>query len=118
MMPPSSCWRRALARKLKRWAEDRFPCTFPVRVCVRPAKKMPDTLGYFLLNDDADRGVIALRDSLDRDALVETFAEEWAHARTAFLCDEEDLDTDDPFHHPSFWAEYGRIVKACRERTW
>jgi protein-tyrosine-phosphatase len=79
---------------------------------------MPDLLGYFLLNDDADRGVIALRDSLDRDALVETFAEEWAHARTAFLCDEEELDTDDPYHHPSFWAEYGRIVKAVRERPW
>lgn len=117
-MPRNSCWRRVLARKLKLWAEERFPVMFPVRVCVRPAASMPEHLGYFLLNDDADRGVIALRDSLDRDALVETFAEEWAHARTAFLCDEEELDNDDPYHHPSFWAEFGRIVKAIRERTW
>ena len=117
-MPRNSCWRRALARKLKVWAEERFPVMFPVRVCVRPAAKMPEHLGFFLLNDDADRGLIALRDSLDRDALVETFAEEWAHARTAFLCDEEELDNDDPYHHPSFWAEFGRIVKACRERSW
>lgn len=117
-MPRNSCWRRVLARKLKRWAEARFPLMFPCKVSVRQAAKMPDHLGYFLLNDDADRGVIALRDSLDRDALVETFAEEWAHARTAFLCDEEELELDDPYHHPSFWAEYGRIVKAIRERSW
>lgn len=117
-MRRNSCWRRVLARKLKRWAEDRFPLMFPCKVCVRSAATMPDHLGYFLLNEDADHGVIALRDSLDRDALVETFMEEWAHARTAFLCDEEELDSDDPYHHPSFWAEYGRIVKACRERSW
>jgi hypothetical protein len=117
-MPRDSCWRRKLARKLKRWAEVRFPVQFPVRVCVRPAAQMPEHLGFFLLNDDADRGLIALRDSLDRDALVETFAEEWAHARTAFLCDEEEIDTDDPYHHASFWAEFGRITKAVRERTW
>ena len=116
-MPRDFCWRRKLARRLKLWAEERFPCTFPVRVCVRPASQMPEHLGYFTLNDDADRGVIALRDSLDRDALIETFAEEWAHARTAFLCDEEETD-DDPYHHPSFWAEFGRITKACRERSW
>lgn len=113
----SSDWRRKLVRKLKRWAEDRFPVMFPVRVYLRPREQMGDHLGYFLLDEDSERGVIALLDSQDHNSLIDTFCEEWAHARTAYLNDEED-DDDDPWHHPSFWSEYGRLVKASRQIAW
>lgn len=78
---------------------------------------MQNHLGFFVMDDEGERAVIAILDSLDRSALVETFCEEWAHARTAWLCDEED-DNEDPWHHPTFWAEYGRLVKASREIVW
>lgn len=110
-------WRRLLVKRLKRWGEERFPLTFPVRVYLRPAARMSGHLGYFAMADDADRGVICLLESMDRDALIETFCEEWAHARTAWLNDEEETD-DDPWHHATFWAEYGRIVNAARGQTW
>jgi len=100
---------------MKRWLEERFPVTFPVRVYLRPRTRMPEHHGYFLMADDMERAIICLSDSLDHDALIETFAEEWAHARTVWLNDEEDCD-EDPWHHPTFWAEYGRITKAARER--
>lgn len=112
----SQCsWRRQLVRRMKKWLEDRFPLTFPVRVYLRPTTRMEGHLGYFTMGEDADSGIICLRDTLDHDALIETFVEEWAHARTAWLNDEEDHD-EDPWHHATFWAEYGRIVKAARER--
>jgi len=113
-------WQRKLLRKLKRWAEDRFPVSFPVRVYLRSAIKdegKNDLLGYFLLNDEEDRGVIAVSDQQDLTAMVDTFCEEWAHARTAYLIDTQDNDSD-PDHHASFWSEYGRIQKAARERQW
>ena len=94
--------------------------SFPVRVYLRSAIRdegKNDLLGYFLLNDEEDRGVIAISDAQDLTAMVDTFCEEWAHARTAYLIDTHD-DDDDPDHHASFWAEYGRIQKAARERQW
>jgi hypothetical protein len=78
---------------------------------------MGDHLGYFIYDDDKDTGIICLLDSLERNLIIDTFTEEWAHARTAFLCDAEDHG-DDPWHHPSFWSEYGRIVKASRDVAW
>ena len=113
-------WQRKLLRKLRRWAEDRFPLSYPVRVYLRSAIQDAsgnDLLGYFLLNDEEDRGVIAISDRQDLTAMVDTFCEEWAHARTSHLIDTHD-DDDDPDHHASFWAEYGRIQKAARERQW
>jgi hypothetical protein len=113
-------WQRNLLRKLKRWAQERFPVNFPVRVYLRSGLKDVnghDLLGYFLLGDDDDRGVIAISDKQDLTGIVDTFTEEWAHARTAYLIDTHD-DDDDPDHHASFWAEYGRIQKAARERQW
>jgi hypothetical protein len=113
----SQDWRRSLVKKLKRWAEERFPILFPVRVYLRPAARLPEMLGYFLLDDDMERGVIVLRDSLDRSGLIETFTEEWAHARCAHLIDLED-DDEDTDHHQTFWSEFGRITKAAREMDW
>jgi hypothetical protein len=78
---------------------------------------MGDHLGYFLYDDDNDTGIICLLDSLERNLIIDTFVEEWAHARTAFLCDADDT-AEDPWHHPSFWSEYGRITKASREVAW
>jgi hypothetical protein len=49
--------------------------------------------------------------------LIETYLEEYAHARTTYLVDTNDND-EDPHHHPSFWAEYGRLVKSAREIEW
>ena len=109
--------KRALLRKLKRWADQRFPLMFPVRVYLRPATQMSGHLGYFDMAEECDRGVICISASLDRDAMIETFMEEWAHARTTYLSDEEET-TDDPHHHPTFWAEYGRLVHASRKQTW
>jgi hypothetical protein len=113
----SQDWRRRLLRKLKRWAEDRFPLTYPVRVYLRPPTRMGGHLGYFDFDDEAERGVIALSETLDHSALIETFLEEYAHARTTYLVDTNDND-EDPHHHPSFWAEYGRLVKSAREIEW
>jgi len=78
---------------------------------------MSGHLGYFVMDDEEERGVIVLQKDLGREVLIDTFIEEWAHARTAFLADEED-HSEDPWHHPSFWAEYGRIVKAARDVAW
>lgn len=108
---------KKLLRRLKRWAEDRFPVSFPVRVYLYPQSKMANMLGYFRIDDDFERGVIAISESQDNTSIVDTFCEEWAHARTAYLIDMED-DDDDPDHHPSFWSEYGRLQKAARERQW
>ncbi len=88
---------------------------FPVRIYLRPTARMDGCLGFFSLSDDQESGIICVRDSLDTDLLVETVIEEWSHARTAFLYDQQ--DTNDPDHHPSFWAEYGRIIKASREQA-
>lgn len=113
----SQDWQKKLVRKLRRWATDRFPLTFPVRVYLRPSPKMEGHLGFFIYDDDRDRGVIALCESQGREGLIDTFLEEYAHARCSYLIDTEDND-EDPHHHPSFWAEYGRIVKASREVEW
>lgn len=113
----SGDWRKALLRKLKRWGESRFPLTFPVRVYLRPNHRMESHLGWFLFDEENERGVIAISDGQDRTGLIDTFVEEWAHARTAHLEDTEDNE-EDPYHHPSFWSEYGRIQKAAREVVW
>lgn len=116
-MPNDSSWRRKLTGKLKKWAEQRFPVKFPVRVYLREKRLMSGHLGFFVMDEDEERGMIALQNNVGREVLIDTFLEEWAHARTWFLCDEEDHG-EDPWHHPSFWSEYGRIVKAAREVEW
>lgn len=113
----SQDWRKKLLRKLKRWAEDRFPVAYPIRVYLRPSRQMRGHLGYFEFDDESERGLIAVLDSLDHSSLIDTFLEEYAHARTTYLVDTEDTD-EDPHHHASFWSEYGRLVKAAREVTW
>jgi hypothetical protein len=110
-------WRQKLLRKLKLWAEERFPIPYPVRVYLRPARSMSNHLGFFIYDDDSERGVISILNTQDRVGVIDTFVEEWAHARTVNLIDTED-NQDDPYHHPSFWAEYGRIQQAARERAW
>jgi len=80
---------------------------------------MKDYLGYFRLHGSSDFAIIAVSDSLDKTALIDTLCEEWAHARTAHLQDRGTLclsagAAEDPHHHPTFWAEYGRIQLACR----
>ncbi len=110
-------WRHKLLRQVRRWADERFPLMFPVRVYMRHPNRMGECMGYFSLDDSEERGVIVLANNLDESGLIDCFLEEWAHARTAYLADEADRD-DDPHHHPSFWAEYGRIVKASREVAW
>ena len=91
--------------------------TIPVRVYLRPPERMEGYYGYFLMDNDMERAVIGLRNNLERGQLIETFCEEWAHARCAHLIDTEDND-DDTDHHPSFWSEYGRITKASRGIAW
>jgi hypothetical protein len=113
----SADWRRKLLTKLKRWCQDRWPVPYPVRVYLRPTSQMENHLGYFLYDEDNERGLIAIDASLQRNEMIDTFMEEWAHARTSHLVDTEET-SDDPWHHPSFWSEYGRLVKACRERAW
>lgn len=110
-------WRKRLVRKLRRWAQSRFPVKFPVRVYLRDRASMEDHMGYLLMSDDDERGLIAIDAALDRENLIATFLEEWAHARTAHLTDELEV-TDDPWHHASFWSEYGRITKASRDVVW
>lgn len=117
MSSPDKSWKRSLLRRLKSWAEERFPVTFPVRVYLRPESKMTGHLGYFEHDEEGERGIISIADSQDRYGIVDTFVEEWAHARTIFLVDLEDHDAD-PWHHPSFWAEYGRIQQASRSIPW
>lgn len=106
-----------MLRKLRRWAVKRFPLTFPVRVTLRNAKQMDRNLGTFQFDADEERGIIRLLHTLDRDNLIDTFLEEWAHARCAYLVDMEDSDSD-PDHHASFWSEYGRLQRAAREIAW
>jgi hypothetical protein len=117
----SQDWRRKLLRKLKRWAEDRFPVLFPVRVYMRRRDQMVTDdggmLGYFTMDDDCERGCIGVVDTLNHGEMIDTFCEEWAHARCAHLLDTEDND-EDTDHHQTFWAEYGRIVKASRGMEW
>lgn len=113
----SQDWRPKLLRKLREWASNRFPVIFPIRVYLRPWAKMQGHLGFFEYDDDTDRGVIAIADTVDREGLIDTFIEEWAHARTTYLIDTED-NSDDPWHHAGFWAEYGRLQCAAREITW
>lgn len=109
-------WRRKLLRTLKAWAEDRFPVPYPVRVYLRNKVRMKGNLGLFEFDYDAERGVISIQEGQDHAGTIDTFIEEWAHARTASLIDTR--DTDDPWHHPTFWSEYGRIQQAARERAW
>lgn len=113
----SQDWRPKLLRKLKLWAEERFPIPYPVRVYLRPTNRMSGHLGFFIYDDDSERGVISILNTQDRVGIIDTFVEEWAHARTVNLIDTED-NQDDPYHHPSFWSEYGRIQQAARERAW
>jgi len=110
-------WRKKLLRRLKRWMDNRFPLLFPVRVCLRSGKQMDNTLGTFQFDAEEDRGIICLLNTQDKDNLVDSIVEEWAHARCNYLVDTEDNDAD-PHHHPTFWAEYGRIQRALREIAW
>jgi hypothetical protein len=114
-MHPDS--RRKLVRRLKAWASGRFPLLYPVRIYLRPPKAMNGMLGYWLFDPDLEKGIICLSNTQDLDSLIDSFVEEWAHARCTFLLDTEDND-EDPHHHPSFWSEYGRIQRACREVSW
>jgi hypothetical protein len=113
----SQDWQKKLVRRLKRWAMERFPLPFPVRVYLRPTNRMDKHLGFFEFDFETDRGIIALCEAQGREGLIDTFLEEYAHARCSHLIDTEDND-EDPHHHPSFWAEYGRLVKASREIEW
>lgn len=107
-------WRRPLVKRLKKWASGRFPILFPVKVAMKPPEQMENMLGYFLFDETA---VIALSSRQDKESLIDSFLEEWAHARCHYLVDTED-DDDDPHHHPSFWAEYGRLQQAARGIAW
>jgi hypothetical protein len=109
-------WRKKLLRQLKDWAQERFPIPFPVRCYLRANQYMEDNLGSFEFDDEEERGIISVLISQDRVGIIDTFVEEWAHARTVYLIDTE--ETDDPYHHPSFWSEYGRIQQAARQRSW
>jgi hypothetical protein len=84
---------------------------------LRTGKQMEENLGTFTFDAEDETGAIRLLNTLGRESLIDTFLEEWAHARCAYLVDMEDTD-DDPDHHPSFWAEYGRLQLAAREVTW
>jgi hypothetical protein len=106
-----------LVRRLRRWADARFPLLYPVRVILRPPKAMGDMLGFWAFDADDERGVISLLNTQDKESLIDTFVEEWSHARCTYLVDMED-HSEDPNHHPSFWAEYGRIQSAIREIAW
>lgn len=109
---------RKLVAKLRRWATKRFPLIFPVRVYLRPSTgEMAGHLGFFKYDDDNDRGTIYLNETQSRDSLIDTFCEEYAHARCSHLVDTEDCD-EDPNHHPSFWSEYGRIINASSKIEW
>jgi hypothetical protein len=110
-------WLRPLLKKLRAWASERFPIPFAVRVYVRSRDHMGDMDGYWTLSEDEDSGIIAISEDLNKGEVVATFLEEWAHARTALLIDEED-DADDPHHHATFWSELGRITVAAREKKW
>ena len=113
-MPTGSA--RKLVKKLRAWADKRFPVTFPVRCYVRKSSSMEDYNGYFLMGE-GESATIAISDDLTHGEIVSTFLEEWAHARTAHLTDWEH-DGDDPHHHPTFWAELGRITVAARGEVW
>jgi len=78
---------------------------------------MKGMLGYWLYDAEEDRGMICLDCTQGKDNLIDSFVEEWAHARCTYLLDLEDHD-EDPHHHPTFWSEYGRIQRAIRETTW
>lgn len=108
---------RAIVRKVRSWLSRRFSVPFPLSIRMQEDNAMQDALGMFWLDDDHSHGTIWLRSNVTDDVLVETLLEEWAHARTSLLIDTEDKD-DDPFHHASFWAEYGRLVKAYRTLSW
>ena len=102
-------------RRTLRWLRKTFPLRFQVRIALVPDHVLPDRLGeWYTLSDE--EGVIRLRKGLSEDVLIETLFEEWAHARTDGL---EDTDgRDDPHHHPTFWAELGRISQAYRSANW
>ena len=99
--------------KFKKWARQNFPVNFPVRYYIRPQSKLPGLHGYFEFNEDDERGVIVISSSCSAELMLDTLCEELAHARTAYLCTED----EDP-HTASFWAEYGRIVCAARREQW
>jgi len=75
---------------------------------------MQDCHGYWRAAEDGESGIIAVADDLTRQELIDTFLEEWAHARTAHL-EIKGEDDDDPYHHATFWSELGRITKRFRE---
>jgi hypothetical protein len=110
-------WRRKLVARWKLWALERWPLQFPVRVYIRSPKQMDGQLGYFTMDDDLERGTIAVRSDLEHYVLLDTLCEEWSHARVVWLNDEED-HSDDPYHHATFWAEYGRIQHSSRSVEW
>jgi hypothetical protein len=112
-MSSHSDWRRLLLKRFRGWAQKKFPVPFPLRCYLKHPSKMPDMLGYFEFNEDENRGVICIANTCGADSFLDTLCEEWAHARTAYLC----TDDEDP-HTASFWAEYGRIVSASRDVHW
>jgi hypothetical protein len=105
-------WQKPLLKKMRKWAAESFPLMFSVRCYVRPVVRMGNRLGYFDLSDDMESGIIAISDSCSRDEFHDTFYEEWAHARTAFLCNSENL------HNATFGAEHHQIAMAGREKEW
>lgn len=115
-MSRDSCWRRTVVRKFRRWALQNFPIQTPVRMYVRRAESMGTYLGCYIPPEKRGKhATICVRDTLSRDQLLDTLIEEWAHARTYALAGGSE---EDPHHHPTFWAEYGRIQVAARDATW
>lgn len=104
----------AVVRRVRTWLVQRFPLQMKVTIRLKEPSLMPEALGWFWLDDGNESCTIWLRKGLGLDGLVDTLFEEWAHARTCHLTDHHE-ETDDPYHHPTFWAEYGRIVKAWRQ---
>jgi hypothetical protein len=117
-MSSAQDWRRPLLKKFRVWAQEKFPLPYPIRCYIRPPSALRDChnnslLGYFEYDYDEERGIIVIANNVGRESFIDTCAEEWAHARTNYLWD----DQEDP-HTASFWAEYGRIIGAVREHYW
>ena len=102
-----------MVNRFRRCARATFPVPFPVRFYIRHQSRLPGMHGYFQFDEFEDRGVIVIASNCTVEGMLDTLCEEWAHARTAYLCTED----EDP-HTSSFWSEYGRIVSACRKEQW
>ena len=96
-------------QRFERWLKSHFTVMLPVNVylmeTIEEVDVDPDTV-QGICEVDPDKKCINIKMTwkAPRHQAIETLMHEWAHARTMWVTDRDDIH-----HPPEFWLDFGRM---------